>query len=190
MEMERNQHFTMIQMYSLFLYIKNEISHQIAVQLKNVGEGAGEGYNINIPLPAGTGNAGYTYALEEIVGPITELFKPELILISAGQDANVFDPLARMMVTTEGYKKMTKFMFKLADKHCDGKFVACHEGGYSTAYVPFCSHAIVEQLSGIDKGIEDPFYEAISGFPTDELYPIQKEYIDKVKAIQAKYWNL
>lgn len=156
---------------------------------EEVGEGAGEGYNINIPLPAGTGNAGYMYALEEIVRPMTDQFKPELILISAGQDAGVFDPLARMMVTMEGYKKMTKFMLELADKHCDGKLVACHEGGYSTAYVPFCSHAIVEELCGVDKGIEDPFYGAISGLPTDELYPIQKEYVEKVKAIFSKYWD-
>lgn len=158
--------------------------------VEDVGEGAGEGYNINIPLPAGTGNAGYMYAMEEIVGPITDQFKPELILISAGQDAGVFDPLARMMVTTEGYKEMIKFMLNLADKHCDGKIVACHEGGYSTAYVPFCSHAIVEQLSGIDKGIEDPFYGAIEGLPTNELYTIQKEYVDKAKAIHSKYWDI
>lgn len=81
-------------------------------------------------------------------------------------------------------------MLGLADELCDGKVVACHEGGYSTAYVPFCSHAIVEEMSGIDKSIEDPFYGAIAGLPTNELYTIQKEYVDKAKALYAKYWDL
>ena len=158
--------------------------------LDDVGEGAGEGYNINIPLPAGTGNAGYMYALEQIVEPVVDQFKPELILIAAGQDANAFDPLARMMVTPEGYKKMTQFMLKLADKHCDGKLVASHEGGYSTAYVPFCSHAIVEELTGITKDVGDPFIAGIHNLPTNELYDIQKEAVEKIRSVYAKYWNL
>lgn len=158
--------------------------------LDAVGEGAGEGYNINIPLPAGTGNAGYMHAMEQIVGPVADQFKPELILIAAGQDAAPFDPLAQMMVTTEGYKKMTQFMLGVADRHCDGKMVVCHEGGYSTAYVPFCSHTIVVQLSGIDKGIEDPFKAGIENLPTNELYDIQKEFIENAKTAYAKYWNL
>lgn len=157
--------------------------------VEDIGTGKGEGYNINIPLPAGTGNAGYMYALKEIVGPIADQFKPDLVLISAGQDAGLFDPLARMMVTAEGFRQMAQFMLDLAEKHCGGKFVACHEGGYSTAYVPFCSHAIVEAMSGVTTEVEDPFAQAMHTIPTDELFDIQKEYVDKVKEIQSKYWN-
>lgn len=159
-------------------------------KVEDIGKGDGLGRTVNIPLPAGTGNAGYLHALEEIVGPIADQFKPELILISAGQDPGMFDPLARMMVTAEGFRQMTRFMLDLADKHCGGKLVACHEGGYSAAYVPFCSLAIVEELSGIRTDVEDPFAKALTELPTDELFDIQKDYVNKVKEVQSAYWNL
>ncbi len=157
--------------------------------IDDIGEDEGKGYTINIPLPAGTGNAGYMHALEEIVKPATENFKPQLILISAGQDASMFDPLGRMMITADGYKKMTDFMLELADTHCDGKLVAVHEGGYSTAYVPFCSHAIVEQLSGVKTDVEDPFIHAFSGVPYEELTTSQKERIEEIKKVHQLYIN-
>ena len=68
--------------------------------------------------------------LKKIVNPIADDFNPQLIIISAGQDASIFDPLGRMMVSAEGYRKMTKFMMQLAESNCGGKLVAVHEGGY------------------------------------------------------------
>jgi len=158
--------------------------------VEDTGTGAALGTNINIPLPAGTGNAGYLHALQEIVEPIAMEFKPQLIIISAGQDAGLFDPLARMMVTMDGYRRMTKFVVDLADKLCNGKLVACHEGGYSAAYVPFCSLAIVEELSDQRTAVEDPFVEGFKDLPFNELYDLQREYVEKVKIEQAKYWSI
>ncbi|MGA3599832.1 class II histone deacetylase [Lysinibacillus agricola] len=155
----------------------------------HIGEDAAKGTTVNIPLPAGTGDAGYMYALEKIVKPIADDFKPQLIIISAGQDASIFDPLGRMMVSAEGYRKMTKFMMQLAESNCGGKLVAVHEGGYSTAYVPFCSHAIVEELSGITTDVEDPFIHAFNGVPFDQLSDHQKERIDAIKSIHIKQEN-
>ncbi|QGQ44806.1 class II histone deacetylase [Metabacillus sediminilitoris] len=155
------------------------------------GEGAGLGYNVNIPLPAGTGNAGYIYALENVVFPIAEQFKPELIIVAAGQDANVFDPLARMMVTADGFGIMAKLVKDLAEKLCENRLVFSHEGGYSAAYVPFCSLRIIESLSGLkSKVTEDPYYEAIATLPTNVLYPHQKEAVEKVIDIQSNFWSL
>ncbi|PAQ14696.1 class II histone deacetylase [Bacillaceae bacterium SAOS 7] len=157
---------------------------------EDIGVGKGEGFNVNIPLPAGTGNAGYMYALKEIVAPISDRFRPELVLISAGQDPSMFDPLARMMVTADGFREMTRFMMDIAQRHCGGKLVACHEGGYSSAYVPFCSHAIVEEMSGVRTEVEDPFAPAMDELPVNELFDIQKEYVQKVKDIQSEHWSL
>lgn len=123
------------------------------------------------------------------MAPITNQFNPQLIIISAGQDASIFDPLARMMVTAEGYAKMTALMMDLAAKNCDGKLVACHEGGYSTAYVPFCSHAIVETMRGIKTDVGDPFIHAFSGVPT-EMLPHQAERIATIKETLQPYWKL
>ncbi|WP_042349581.1 class II histone deacetylase [Bacillus massiliigorillae] len=157
---------------------------------EHLGEGAGEGYNVNIPLPAGTGNAGYYYALEKVVFPIAEQFKPELIIVAAGQDASVFDPLSRMLVTADGYGKIAALVKELAKKLCDGRLVVCHEGGYSAAYVPFCSLRIIESLSGLkSKVTDDPYYEAIKSLPTDVLAKHQVEAIEKVIEIQSSFWT-
>ncbi len=158
---------------------------------EDVGVQDGEGFNVNIPLPAGTGNAGYLYALEKIVAPIADEFKPELILVSAGQDPSVFDPLAQMIVTADGFGKIAAFVKSIAERHCEGRLVVCHEGGYSPGYVPFCTLRIIEALSGLQSKVtEDPFYPAIKGLPSDILAPHQKESIEEVIKIQSKFWKM
>jgi acetoin utilization deacetylase AcuC-like enzyme len=124
--------------------------------LEQIGEGEGEGFNVNLPLPAGSGDATYLKAIEEIVLPIADQFKPELVLISAGQDASTMDPLGRMCVTTEGYRRMTQHMIDIAQSHADGRLVILQEGGYSETYAPYCTLAIVETLAGYRTGIEEP----------------------------------
>ncbi|KXH84148.1 acetoin utilization protein [Sporosarcina sp. HYO08] len=158
---------------------------------EHIGEEAGIGYNVNIPLHPGTSNAGYIYAFEKLIVPIANRFKPELIIVSAGQDASIYDPLSRMMVTTKGYKEMTEIVKGIANRHCNGKLVFCHEGGYSTAYVPFCTLSIIESLSEIDSGVEDPFGIFHANMPViDRLMDHQKESVDKVVELLSPYWNL
>lgn len=157
--------------------------------IEHSGKGKGEGYNVNIPLLPGTGNAGYMYAFEQIIEPIANEYKPQLIMIASGQDANVFDPLARMMVTSDGFNRFANSVKNLAERHCEGKLVLCHEGGYSAAYVPFCSLAIIEAISEKKSGVEDPF---ISDFDpsVETLLPHQKEAVEKVVEYQSKYWDM
>ncbi len=134
------------------------------------GEGDGKGYNINIPLPAGTGNAGYLYALEKLIVPVANQFQPELILVSAGQDPSVFDPLAQMMVTADGLHKIATVVKQIAEQHCHGRMVVCHEGGYSSAYVPFCTLRVIEAISGLQSVVvEDPFQLGVESLPSNIL---------------------
>jgi len=148
---------------------------------EDIGRGKGEGFTINIPLYAGSGDAVYEYAFEQIVAPAVDKFKPELIMVSAGQDGSIFDPLARMMLSAEGYRKMMKLTKELANKYSNGRLVCLHEGGYCPVYVPFCSHAIVEELSGIKTAVEDPFIYAMAGTSYNELLPHQKEKVDDIR---------
>lgn len=153
----------------------------------DVGSGAGRGYNVNIPLPAGTGDEGYLLAFEKVIEPIVDQFRPELILISAGQDPSRFDPLGRMLMTAKGFGKIAAIVKQLAEKHCNGRLVAIHEGGYSAAYVPFCTLKIIESLSGLDSGVKDPFPDDVHGAP---IYSNQLEAIEKVIEIQTEFWDL
>ena len=148
---------------------------------EDTGTGKGKGFNINIPLHTGSGDAVYRYVFEQIVVPSIENFKPELILVSAGQDSNIFDPLGRMMLSAQGYRYMTGVTKELADKYAQGRLVCLHEGGYCPVYVPFCSHAIVEELSGITTDVGDPFIYAMAGTTYNVLLPHQKERVDEIR---------
>jgi acetoin utilization deacetylase AcuC-like enzyme len=150
--------------------------------LEEVGEGAGEGYAINLPLPAGSGVGAYVAAFERVVAPALRSFRPDLIIVASGLDASVMDPLARMMMTSAGYKRLTQILMEVADEVCDGRLVVEHEGGYSSAYVPFCGLAVVEQLSGISSGVTDPFLEIFEGVGGQDLQPHQDEAIAAAEA--------
>ncbi len=124
-------------------------------ELDQIGSGPGVGYTVNIPLPPGTGDRGYRTAFEQLVVPIGLQFRPQLILITAGQDASWLDPLAHMMMTMDGYRQLAQIMMALAEEVCDGRLVMLQAGGYSAAYVPYCTAAVVEALLGADLGFVD-----------------------------------
>lgn len=160
-----------------------------------VGIGAGEGFTVNLPLPAGTGNRGYAEAFDRVVVPIARQFQPDLVFVSAGQDASVQDPLGRMSLTLAGYRLMMERMQAVADEVCGGRIVLTQEGGYSPTYAPYCTSAIVESLAGdLAAGLEplaDPYGvrgEALP--PTNELGLDVERVIERVVAIQRRYWAL
>jgi acetoin utilization deacetylase AcuC-like enzyme len=141
------------------------------------GSGAGEGFNLNVPLPPGTGEGGYLAAVDRVVVPALEAFAPELILVSCGFDASSLDPFGRMLLTSSDFAAMTRRLRAAAQRLCGGRLVLCHEGGYSTAYVPFCGLATIEALSGIDSGVLDPFLERYAGVAYSDLQPAQETVI-------------
>jgi acetoin utilization deacetylase AcuC-like enzyme len=161
-----------------------------AGSVDETGSGAGAGYTINVPLPAGTGNAGYLAAIERIVAPAIRRFSPELMIISAGQDPSGVDPLARMAVSADGFRAMAAIMAAVADEVCEGRLVACHEGGYSQGYAPVCTWAVVEGLSGIRTPYDDPYGPWLDGMPcATEVGPAQ-DAIDQVIARHGRQWEL
>jgi len=145
------------------------------------GTGRGEGYNINVPLPAGTGHAGYLGAMERIVLPALERFRPEMIIIACGYDASAIDPLARMLATADTFRQMTLQVKAAAQAMCDGRLVLVHEGGYSEVYVPFCGHATIEALSGSTTTAPDPLAEALDiRQPSARFETFQLQLIDEM----------
>jgi acetoin utilization deacetylase AcuC-like enzyme len=95
-----------------------------------IGEGEARGTTVNLPLPAGSGDAEYAAAFDEIIVPALRWFRPELILVSAGYDAFVDDPLAGMRVSVEGFRRMARAVRAVADEVAGGRMVCVLEGGY------------------------------------------------------------
>ncbi len=120
------------------------------------GSDAGEGFTVNIPLPPGSGDAAYLAAFDEIVLPVIDEFEPEMIFVSAGQDASIMDQLGRMCVTAEGYRRLTGLMINRAERHAQGRLVILQEGGYSETYAPYATLAIIETLAGFTSNLPEP----------------------------------
>lgn len=143
------------------------------------GEGAGEGANINIPLLPGGGHVSYLTALDRIVLPALDRFRPDLIVVASGLDANGLDPLARMLAHSGTYRAMTARLMEAADTLCGGRLVLVHEGGYSEVMVPFCGHAIMETLSGQATAVVDPLLDfLIAQQPPPEFDAVESGRLD------------
>ena len=151
-------------------------------KVEDTGVGAGQGCNLNIPLPPGSGNGAYEAAMERVVVPAIRTFRPEIILVACGFDASMLDPFAIMMLDSHGFARMTRIVLDLAAEICDGRLAMIHEGGYSSAYVPFCGAAAIEELLGSAARIEDPFIEAFRQMAYTELQPQQDEAIRRAEA--------
>jgi acetoin utilization deacetylase AcuC-like enzyme len=148
---------------------------------KERGEGRGEGYNYNIPLLPGGGHEVYLYAMEHLVLPALQRYKPDLVIIASGLDANSVDPLGRMLLYSDSYREMTQLMRRAADELCEGRLVVVHEGGYSESYVPFCGLALIEALSDQKTEVEDLLMVGIKmQQPEARFNALQKQILDEM----------
>ncbi|KAI9034571.1 hypothetical protein DFJ74DRAFT_600963 [Hyaloraphidium curvatum] len=145
-----------------------------------IGEGPGTGFNVNVPWEGGggLGDADYIHAFQRVVMPIATEYNPELVIISAGFDAAMDDPLGGCRVTPFGYAHMTYMLSSLAG----GRVVVALEGGYNARSVSLSMAAVTSVLLG------DPvpsFDYGRVGVPCRKAY----EVVEQVVRIQSRYWE-
>ena len=102
-------------------------------------------------------------------------------MIACGFDAGALDPLGRMLLPAAAFGTMTGRLLAAAERLCAGRLVASHEGGYSAGHVPFCGLAVIETLSGLSAGIDDPF-AYLADIPGQAIEPHQRVAIDAAAA--------
>jgi acetoin utilization deacetylase AcuC-like enzyme len=112
------------------------------------GRGAGEGATLNLPQAAGSGEVEWLGAMERELLPALDAFRPELVLVSAGFDAHRLDPLAQVRLTEESYRRMTRLLAELAERHAGGRLVSVLEGGYHVRALADSVQAHLEELRG------------------------------------------
>jgi acetoin utilization deacetylase AcuC-like enzyme len=95
------------------------------------GSGAGRGMTLNCPLPAGSGHAEIFDAFENKLLPAADALRPELVLLSAGFDSRIGDPLGNFMLTDSDFADLTRLALGIARKHAGGRLVSMLEGGYN-----------------------------------------------------------
>lgn len=116
--------------------------------LHEIGRGDGRGYTVNVPFPGGLGDADYLLALDALLVPLADAFRPELVLVSAGFDAHDADPLAGMALSEAGYAAMARVVKGIAERHASGRTVLVLEGGYDLDAMPRSLRAAAEGLGG------------------------------------------
>lgn len=97
---------------------------------EETGGGKGRGTTINCPLNAGAAMKEIGTAFQDRLLPALDAFKPDLILISAGFDSRVGDPLGQFRLTDEDFAALTRLLQEAANRHCGGRLVSVLEGGY------------------------------------------------------------
>jgi acetoin utilization deacetylase AcuC-like enzyme len=111
------------------------------------GEGAGRGTTMNFPFPAGSGREEILGAVEDSLVPAADRFRPDLVLISAGFDSRIGDPLGRFTLTDEDFRDLTRAVMEVAGRHGGGRVVSVLEGGYDLEGLASSSAAQVDALS-------------------------------------------
>jgi acetoin utilization deacetylase AcuC-like enzyme len=97
---------------------------------EEVGTGSGRGATFNVPLAAGADDEIYATALEGGLEQLGSVLKPAAVLVSAGFDAHIRDPLGGMNITAEGYHRMTAAIVEAAETWAGGRILSFLEGGY------------------------------------------------------------
>ncbi len=95
------------------------------------GYGRGKGTTLNVPVKARVPAEEHKRMFEAAIGDIHRKFKPDLVIISAGFDAHLTDPLGLLMLTDDDYVSMTRSVKQWSAEVCGGRVVSCLEGGYN-----------------------------------------------------------
>ncbi len=150
--------------------------------LDQVGTGAGAGYTVNVPLPPGEGDAAYALACDAVVGPIARAFRPELVLVSAGQDNHVADPIGGMNVSADGFAALTRLARTIAASSGAAGPVLVLEGGYNPRTLPYLVGAILDALGDLGSPVTDPYARPV---------PISDDARQRIAAVrdaQREWW--
>ncbi len=111
----------------------------------------GVGNIFNTPLTAGSGGDKIREAWNDRLFPALFDFSPDLLVISAGFDAHVDDPLAALCLTTADFRWLSAKIVDFADQHCDKRVISLLEGGYDLRALGECVATHVDVL--LDAGL-------------------------------------
>ncbi|HEY5970719.1 MAG TPA: histone deacetylase family protein [Pseudoxanthomonas sp.] len=106
----------------------------------------GVGNLFNALLPPGSGGFRFQNVWTDTMLPALDAFRPQLLLISAGFDAHMRDPLADLMLETADFAWLTRELRAIARRYASGRIVSLLEGGYDLEALRECSVAHVNEL--------------------------------------------
>jgi acetoin utilization deacetylase AcuC-like enzyme len=110
------------------------------------GVGRGRDFTLNVPLRAHTPAREQKTMFEAALEEMSQKFKPDLVIISAGFDSHNGDPLGQLLLEDEDFISMTQVVKQWTHEACKGRIVSCLEGGYNLKTLGETVRAHVRQL--------------------------------------------
>ena len=144
---------------------------------EEVGASGAEGYNINIAMPPRTGPNAYGEAFSTIVLPILNAFEAEIVLVSAGLDGHLRDPLAQLELDTACFGAMTTALARHVDGLGHGRLALFLEGGYDL-------EAIEDSVAAMVKALRGEEFE----LPVGALQPVEQRALLRTMRAVENYW--
>jgi acetoin utilization deacetylase AcuC-like enzyme len=105
---------------------------------------------VNVPLMANSGSTEFRAAWSDRILPQLDRFAPDMVIVSAGFDAHLRDPLAQLRLTTDDFAWITGELLAIARTHARGRIVSALEGGYDLAALADSAAAHVRVLMGTE----------------------------------------
>lgn len=121
-----------------------------------VGWGAGYGYTVNVPLPRGVGDAAFLAAFRETVPATLRGYQPDVLLLNAGVDGHIGDPLVSLGLTTAAYRAVAAEVHDLAHELCGGRLLITGSGGYHPIHAARSWAMMLAVLTGDVPGSAGP----------------------------------
>lgn len=154
----------------------------------DVGVEAGEGLTVNLPMPVHAGNASYMKVFDDIILPLTNEFKPQIIIRNGGSDPHFNDGLTYLGMTIAGFRMVGDKVREMADI-CQGRQIDLMTSGYNKSILPY---AWISLFSGITDlpiiAVEEP-KPVPAQFEQDLVLPETEGMIEEVKRYHHKYWK-
>lgn len=150
------------------------------------GVGDGEGFTFNVPLAAGATDGDYLLVVAELIEPVISTFRPDLLVVSAGFDAHDSDPLARMHVTTPGFRRIAEHVRALAEQSAQSRLLLMVEGGYNLEALDASLQATIDVLAAPRLRQAPVYRPGLPGHPEPTFRG--RAAAAAVRAAQQRYW--
>jgi acetoin utilization deacetylase AcuC-like enzyme len=162
---------------ALYVSIHQDPFYPFTGQIDDIHVGEGKGTNVNIPVPAGTAGDTYRRAWSELVMPVVSQFEPDWVLVSAGFDAHVLDPLADVALVADDFGSMASRLVEVVPAN---RVVVALEGGYD---LDALEQSTIATLLGL-AGVSDP-NETVNESPDTS-----KLAVDTAALAIAEHWSV
>ena len=161
----------------LYISVHNEKAWPFTGKPDHVGEGDGTGMNVNVSIPGGSGDDVYEEAFHRIVASVLGQFDPAILLVSAGYDSYVADPVGGFSMNQGGFRRMASILEKAVSVDCPIGLVL--EGGYDLGGLATC---LASSLDGLFPEKRKRVHKMLS---EDE-----KSSLDRVERSINNWWHL